>query len=356
MTVQTIQTEQSSSIRAAIAKASSKEDLTSEESENVMKEIMSGNATPGQIGALLTALHVKGETIEEISAFAKIMRKFATNIHPKISAPLLDTCGTGGDGYRTFNISTLTALVAAGAGCAVAKHGNRAMSSYCGSADLLEAFGMKIDLEPSAVETCIEKVGIGFLFAPKFHPAMRFASPVRKEIGIPTVFNVLGPLTNPANAPAQILGVKAQKLAKLMASVLQNLGIQRAYVVHGKPGIDELSIMGPSVAFKVTPQEIVEMKVTPEEFGMVKVKIDEITCRSKDQSVEIAGNVLLNRATPAQKNAVLLNSAFAIAAGKNISPQEGLEEAKQALENLRAYEKLKELIVQTGGSCRLNPP
>jgi anthranilate phosphoribosyltransferase len=352
----TTQIEQSSSIRAAIAKVTSKEDLTLDESENVMKEIMSGTGTPGQIGALLTALHVKGESIEEISAFAKIMRKFATGIHPKIKSPLLDTCGTGGDGFRTFNISTVTALVSAAAGCAVAKHGNRAMSSSCGSADLLESLGVKIDLEPRAVESCIEKVGIGFLFAPKFHPAMRFASPVRKEIGIPTVFNILGPLTNPANAPAQILGVKDQKLARVMARVLQNLGIQRAYVVHGKPGIDELSIIGPSLAIKVTPQEIIEEKVTPEDFGMARAKIDEITCHSKDQSVEIASNVLLNQATPAQKNVVLLNSAFAIAAAKNITPQEGMGEAKQALENLKAYEKLKEFIIQTGGACRLNPP
>ena len=351
----TVQIEESNSIRAAIAKASARRDLTSEEAENVMKEIMSGNATPGQIAALLTALHIKGETIDEISAFAKTMRKFATRICPKVTTPLLDTCGTGGDGCRTFNISTLTALVSAGAGCVVAKHGNRAMSGYCGSADLLEAFGMKIDLDPRVVESCIEKVGIGFLFAPKFHPAMRFASPVRKEIGIPTVFNILGPLTNPANAPAQILGVKSQKLAKIIAGVLQKLGIQRAYVVHGKPGIDELSIIGHSIAYKVTPQEIIEEKITPEVYGMTRVKLAEITCQSKDQSVKIAENVLLNRATEAQKNVVLLNSAYAIAAGKGITPQEGLEEAKQALEDLRAYRKLNELITQSGGTCRLNP-
>jgi len=346
------QIEQSSSIRAAIAKVTSREDLNLVESESVMKEIMSGVATPGQIGALLTCLHLKGESMEEISAFANVMRKFATQIHPKVATPLLDTCGTGGDGFKTFNISTLTALVAAAAGCAVAKHGNRAMSSHCGSADLLESLGVKIDLDPANVEICIEKVGIGFLFAPKFHPAMRFASPIRKEIGIPTVFNILGPLTNPANAPAQILGVKDIKLAKLMARVLQKLGIQRAYVVHGKPGIDELSITGPSLAIKVTPEEIVEEKVTPEDFGMARAKIDDITCHSKDQSVQIAMSVLRNQATQAQKDVVLLNSAFAIAAAKNITPQAGLKDAKQALENLRAYQKLTELITQTGGKPR----
>ncbi len=343
-------------IRAAIRAVLEKKHLTFAESEAVMKEIMSGAATPAQIAAFLTALRLKGETVEEISACAKVMREFAHQITPQVNAPLLDTCGTGGDGLRTFNISTVTAIVCAAAGIPVAKHGNRAMSSSCGSADLLEAFGVKIDLDPHLVLESIEQTGIGFLFAPKFHPAMRFASPVRREIGIPTVFNILGPLTNPASAQTQILGVASEPLAEQLAGVLQNLGVERAYVVTGHQGMDEISISGQTIAFQVTKGSIDRLLIQPEDLGFQREKLGDIVCDSKNDSVITALKVLRNEAKPAQKNAVLLNCAYAIAVAKQVTPEDGLDEARAVIESGGALAKLKDFVIQTGGKLPMEIP
>ncbi|OGC32854.1 anthranilate phosphoribosyltransferase, partial [candidate division WOR-1 bacterium RIFOXYB2_FULL_48_7] len=224
-------------LKEYIKKVVAGHNLTRDEAALSMDSIMQGNATPSQIASFITALHTKGESIEEITGFAQKMREHAVSIFPQ-QKNLVDTCGTGGDHSGTFNISTISALVAAGAGIAIAKHGNRSVSSRCGSADLLEALGVKIDLEPKLVEECINQTGFGFIFAPNFHKAMKYAAPTRREIGISTVFNILGPLTNPANAPTQLLGVFHEDLTVIMAEVLKNLGSKQAMVVHGFDGID----------------------------------------------------------------------------------------------------------------------
>ncbi|GAB4320210.1 MAG: anthranilate phosphoribosyltransferase [Promethearchaeota archaeon] len=340
-------------MKAAIRLVVGGEDLTFDQCESVMNEIMAGKATPAQIAAFLTALHVKGETAEEISACATVMRRYATRISPDVEGELLDTCGTGGDGLHTFNVSTVSALVAAAAGVPVAKHGNRAMSSSCGSADLFEALGVNLDAPPEVVKRCIETVGIGFLFAPKFHPAMRFASPVRREVGIPTVFNVLGPLTNPAGASTHLLGARNLELAKLMADVLHRLGMKRAFVAHGHGGIDEVSISGPTSLYEVTPAGVESFTVSPGDFGLPLAKLDEVVCRGKDLSVEAAVQVLENRASAAKRNLVLMNAGLAIAAGTGRTPEEGVELAKQVLEEGRAVETLKNFVVASGGTPRV---
>ncbi|MHA1734545.1 MAG: anthranilate phosphoribosyltransferase [Promethearchaeota archaeon] len=334
-------------IRAALKVVVGGNDLSFGASASVMKEMMSGKASPAQIAAFLTALHLKGETVEEISACAKVMREFANQIRPEVSGPLLDTCGTGGDGKNTFNISTVTAIVAAAAGCPVAKHGNRAMSSTCGSADVLEALGVKVDLDPDRVRESIEEVGIGFMFAPKFHPAMRHASPVRREIGIPTVFNILGPLTNPAGAQTHLLGVRDEKLAEVMAGVLQTLGVERAYVVHGSHGEDEISVSGSTVVFRVDPTSIERTTVHPGDFGMPVSKVAEIACQSKGESVAAALRVLRGESSEAETNVVLLNSAHAIAICKGISPEDGLGEARAVIEEKTGLAKLEEFATKT---------
>ena len=218
--------------------------LTEGEAAEIMREIMSGKVTNAQLGAFLTAMAIKGETIEEITGFSRVMRDFAKRIHPQVEGELLDTCGTGGDSIKTFNISTITALVVAGAGIPVAKHGNRAVTSKCGSADILEGLGVNINLDPEGVKICIEKVGIGFMFAPLFHPAMKHAMPTRRELKIRTVFNILGPLTNPANAKCHTLGVFKKELTPVMAKVLRSLDANHIFTVYNSCGIDEVAPVG----------------------------------------------------------------------------------------------------------------
>src|SRR5579883_2582584 len=261
-------------IREAIARVVAGENLTREEASTVMEEIMTGQATPAQFGALMTALRFKGETVEEIAGFASVMREFATRVSP--SRPVVDTCGTGGDGRGTFNISTTAAFVAAGAGATVAKHGNRSMTSQCGSADVLEALGVHITLTPTQVETCLEEAGIGFMFAQIFHPAMKFAAGPRREIGIRTVFNILGPLTNPARATAQVLGVPSPALVSQMAEALALLGTHHALVVHGEDGVDEISISAPTLIGEVRDGEIKTYRIAPEDFGIGRATLDDI--------------------------------------------------------------------------------
>jgi anthranilate phosphoribosyltransferase len=331
-------------LKDAIRKVVDGHNLTREEAAIAMDTIMRGDATPSQIAAFITALHTKKESIEEITGFAQKMREHAINIFPH-ARPLVDTCGTGGDHAGTFNISTVSALVAAGAGVSIAKHGNRSITSRCGSADVLEALDVKIDLEPKKVEACINQVGIGFIYAPNFHKAMRFAAPTRKEIGISTVFNILGPLSNPANATAQILGVFHEELTEIMAAVLKNLGVKHALVVHGHDGLDELSLCEKSRVTELKEGNIHTYYIKPEDFNLLRVKSDELTGGSAEENAEIALDILKNEEKGAKRQVVLLNAAAAIYVGglaKDLPA--GLELAAKSIDSGAANKKLNELI------------
>src|SRR6185436_15647454 len=256
-----------------LSKLSAGTSLDRDEAAEAMRLVMSGEATPGQVGGLLMALRTKGETVEEIEGLADTMLDFANPVDPP--APVVDTCGTGGDRSGTFNISTIAAIVVAGAGVAVAKHGNRAASSHCGSADLLEALGVKIDLDAAGVQRCLAEAGIGFMFAPVFHPAARHAGPVRGELRVPTVFNFLGPLTNPARPYAQVVGVSDERMLPLMAEVLARRGI-RAKVFRGEDGLDELTTTGISTVFDVRAGDVREGHLDPTTFGLARASVDDL--------------------------------------------------------------------------------
>lgn len=331
-------------IRDAIIAIVGGRDLSQVEAVTVMEQIMTGEATPAQIGAFLTALHLKGETDAEIAGMAEVMRQKAIPV--SFDGPLTDTCGTGGDGAHTFNISTAAAFVAAGAGLTVAKHGNRAMSSRCGSADVLEGLGVKIDLDADGVARCLREAGIGFMFAPHFHPAMRFAGPVRREIGIRTVFNLLGPLTNPARARHQVLGAASASLAAKLAHALSRLGTAHALVVHGDGGIDELSLSGPSLIYEVrageTPQQFT---ITPEEVGLQRAPLEALRGGDVATNVAIIRGVLTGADVGPRRDAVLLNAAAALVAGERAADlREGVALARASLDQGHAAQRLERLI------------
>jgi anthranilate phosphoribosyltransferase len=331
-------------IRDAIIAVVGGHDLSQAQAATAMEEIMSGEATPAQIGAFLTALHLKDETDAEIAGMAEVMRLKATPVY--VDGPVADTCGTGGDGSHTFNISTAAAFVAAGAGLAVAKHGNRAMSSVCGSADVLEGLGVKIELDAEGVARCLNEAGIGFMFAPKFHPAMRFAGPVRREIGIRTVFNILGPLTNPARARHQVLGVASAPLAEKLARALSRLATVHALVVHGDGGVDELSLSGPSLVFDVRGgQEPVRSTLDPAELGLHRAGPEALRGGDVATNVAIVRGVLDGSDRGPRRDVVLLNAAAALVAG-DLAPTmaAGLEQARASLDEGRAAERLARLV------------
>ncbi len=331
-------------IRESIKKVVEGRDLTREEAALTMDTIMRGDATPSQIASFITALRMKGETIDEITGLAEKMREHAETIHPHAER-LVDTCGTGGDMSGTFNISTVSALVAAGAGVVVAKHGNRSASSRCGSADLLEALGIKIDLEPKQVEACINQVGIGFIYAQRFHKAMRFAMPSRKEIGIRTVFNILGPLTNPAGASAQLLGVFHTNLTATMAAVLKNLGTTEAIVVHGMDGLDEISLSAETRISHLKNGKIESYTLSPEDLGLKRAGREELLGGSPQENAEIAIRILKKEDKGAKRQIVLLNAAAAIAvSGQVRDMKEGLKKAADSIDSGAAARKLEELI------------
>jgi anthranilate phosphoribosyltransferase len=331
-------------MKDAIKKIVEGKDLTRQEAALAMDTIMQGNATPSQIAAFITALRMKGETVDEITGCAEKMREHAVNIYPR-QENLVDTCGTGGDVSGTINVSTISALVAAGAGVPVAKHGNRSVSSKCGSADVLEALGVKIDIEPKKVEECITRVGIGFIFAPNFHKAMRFAMPSRKEIGIRTVFNILGPLTNPARATAQVLGVFNPDLTEMMAKVLGNLGVKHALVVHGMDGLDEISISDKTKVSHLKEGRVDNYFIKPEDFGIHKGKKEEIKGGSANENAEIALEILKGEEKGAKRNIVLLNAAAAIfVGGKAGDLKAGFKLAARSVDAGAARQKLEELI------------
>ncbi len=329
------------SIKEAIAKIAGGSALEMGEASDAMEEIVHGLATPAQIAAFAMALRMKGETAPEIAGLAKVMRQEALPV--KVSGDVVDTCGTGGDGLSTFNISTIAAFVASGAGARVAKHGNRAYTSSCGSADLLEALGVAIELRPDEVADCVDKVGIGFMFDPIFHPAMKHAAGPRKEIGVRTVFNVLGPLTNPAGASRQLLGVATASLAPVMGDVLELLGCQRAMVVHGQEGMDEVSLSGPTRIREVSNGSSRSYDLYPESLGFTRQPLEALKGGNAQQNAEIAEAVLRGEPGP-RRDVVLLNAAAALyAAGKAESLQEGVEMATTSIDSGAAAEKLRDL-------------
>ena len=329
-------------IVAAIGKLVEQQDLTEEEAAQVMRQIMEGGATPAQIAAFLIALRSKGETIEEITGCARVMREKATMIrapYPNV----IDTCGTGGDGSQTFNISTTAAFVVAGAGVPVAKHGNRAMSSRCGSADLLQALGVAIELSPERAETCLAEVGITFLFAPLFHSAMKHAIGPRREIGVRTIFNILGPLTNPAGAKRQLLGVSQQQFAEPMARVLGNLGSTRAFVVHGTDGLDEITLSGDTHITVLEEGRIASYTITPEQFGLRRAPLGAVAGGDALQNADITMTVLQGKPGP-HRDVILLNAAAALTvAGSATDLEAGLLLAAHAIDSGAALEKLRRL-------------
>src|SRR5690554_844559 len=331
-------------IQEAIRTVIAGNSLTIEESVDVFSEIMSGTATDAQISALIVGLRIKGESAEEITGAASVMHQKATHILPKNLDFVIDTCGTGGDGANTFNISTATAFVAAGAGAVVAKHGNRSVSSKCGSADVLEKLGVKLNISPESMTKCLEETGISFLFAPSLHKAMKYAINPRKEIGVRTIFNVLGPLTNPALAPSQLLGVFSPDLTETLATVLKNMKTHKAYVVYGFDSLDEISISAATRVSEVNNGEVNSYTIEPEQFGLKKASLASIEGGDAAFNSEIIKRIL-NGETGPTRDIVLLNSAFAIAAsGISQSPDEGFTVAKESIDSGKALQKLKELV------------
>ncbi len=344
-------------IRECIAKAAEHQDLTSEETRAVWEEITGGQATPSQIASLITALRMKGETVEEITAAARVMREKATRIPVDISddrdppgsdtpppPPLLDTCGTGGDQTHTFNVSTCTAFVVAGAGVRVAKHGSRSVSSSCGSADVCEALGIDLGLPPRKVADCIRLHGIGFLFAPSLHGTMKHAVVPRKEIGIRTIFNLLGPLSNPAGAQVQILGVYRRDLTERLAAVLENLGCRRALVVHGEDGMDEITTTGKTYVCELAEGRLRSYEIHPGDFGFSPALLEDLSGAGARKNARIVLEILEGRPGP-RRDMVLLNAGAALyAAGTASDIQEGIRQAEQSIDDGKAAARLRGLI------------
>lgn len=329
-------------IREAIHKAVAGFDLDESQAGAVMDMVMEGEASPAQIAALLIALRLKGETVEEITGFARVMRSKATPIRTRHET-LVDTCGTGGDGVNTFNISTAAALVVAGCGVPVAKHGNRAVSSLCGSADVLEALGINIDLTPDQKEECLDRIGIAFLFAPALHGAMKHAAGPRREIGVRTIFNVLGPLTNPAGANVQVLGVYSSDLVPKLAGVLSRLGTKGAFVLHGAGGTDEITPAGPAHICQVSGGKVLSYDLDPLELGIKRAPLDALRGGSPPENASIINSILTGEKGP-RRDAVILNAALALVASeKAVSIGDALKMAGQSIDSGGALKKLREL-------------
>lgn len=334
-------------IRESIAKLIDGHNLSRAESEGVMNEIMDGAATQAQMAAFLTALRAKGETVDEIAGCARVMREKAIAVKPR-RADLVDTAGTGGDGAGTFNISTTAAFVIAGAGLGVAKHGNRAVSGQSGSADVLEALGVNLDLTPAQVAQCIDGVGIGFLFAQKLHPAMKNVAPVRKELGIRTVFNILGPLTNPARPPAQIVGVYDARLTTTMANVLHALGVGAAFVFHSDDGLDELTTTGVNRVARLDNGEIYEEELDAGAYGLSRAARDDLRGGAPAENAHITRAILAGQERGAKRDVVVLNAAAAlVAGGKARDLREGLERANASIDLGAARRALDGLIARS---------
>jgi anthranilate phosphoribosyltransferase len=334
-------------IQEAVRKVIESSDLSREESREVFDEIMSGTATDAQIAALIVALRIKGETIDEITGAAEVMREKALPVIPDAADHVVDTCGTGGDGSNTFNISTAAAFVAAGAGACVAKHGNRSVSSKCGSADVLEALGVTIGIPVTQMKACLDEVGICFLFAPALHGAMKYAIGPRKEIGVRTIFNILGPLTNPARASNQLLGVFSASLTEPLASVLRNMGSRRAFVVHGLNRMDEISLCDSTRVSETVDGAVRTYTISPEDLGFARADIAAVAGGDARENAAIIRGVLSGK-KGAQRDIVVLNAAFAIvAAGLADTPAQGVSRAEEAIDSGAAEQKLALLIEKT---------
>jgi len=347
-------------IRQAIAKLVELHNLSEGEMIEVMNQIMSGECTPAQIGSFITALRMKGETIEEISGAARVMRERATPIRVGRNVldidrddinldqeTILDVVGTGGDGTNTFNISTTVSFVVSACGVKVAKHGNRSVSSACGSADVLEKLGVNLDVTPEQVERCINEIGIGFLFAPALHGAMKHAIGPRREIGIRTIFNILGPLTNPANADCQVMGVYREELVEKMAGVLHRLGCKRGFVVHGRDGMDEITLTGETAAAEVSAEGVRLFTITPEEFGFTRCSMQDLKGGDAVANAAIIRAVLSGEQGP-KREIVLVNAAYALlAAGRCATVLQGVTMATEALDSGRALQQMTRLAALT---------
>jgi anthranilate phosphoribosyltransferase len=333
-------------LKDALARVTAAQSLSADDAAAAMGEIMDGAATPAQIAAFLTALRMKGETVDEIAGCARAMRQRSVKVDPGPGV-VLDTCGTGGDGFGTFNISTIAAFVVAACGVKVAKHGNRAASSKCGSTDLLEALGVKIENPKEKLEKILRDVGIAYLHAPNFHPAMKHAGPVRKELGFRTIFNLLGPICNPAGANVQVIGVFAPHLVRPIAEVLQALGTSRAFTFHGHGGLDELSTTGENRAVDMNGGLITEWTIGPETAGLAAAKADDLRGGAVPENVAITKEILAGK-KGAKRDIVVLNAAIAlVAAGKTKTPKEGAERAAEALDSGAARKKLDQLAAAT---------
>ncbi len=329
-------------MKAYIQKLNHRENLTQSEIEAVMQEIMAGQAAQDDVAAFLLALREKGPTVEEITGAARIMRRFVIGIKTRHQR-ILDTCGTGGDKKNTFNISTITAFVVAGAGVVVAKHGNRSVSSKCGSADVLEAVGIKLDIEEQHLSECLNEVGIAFLFAQKLHPAMKNVAPVRKALGVETIFNVLGPLTNPALATHQIMGVYSRDLVEPMAHVLKNLGLQRALVVHGSDGLDEITTTGRTDVSEYNAGEVISYDISPEELGIPLAKPADLVGGDLPTHVKIFKSILNGRKGP-PRDIVVVNAAYGLYIAEQVKNiDEGIQAAQHSIDSGKARQKLEEL-------------
>jgi len=340
-------------IREAIEKIVKRVDLSESEMRGIFGEIMSGKATDAQIGAFAVALRMKGETVEEITGACRAMRERSVRISSGRESvdideeSIIDTCGTGGSGINTFNISTTVAFVVSGCGLKVAKHGNRAMSGRCGSADVLEALGVKLDTGPDMTQRCLIEIGIGFLYAPAFHGAMKYAVGPRKEIGIRTIFNLLGPLSNPANATGQVLGVYDAKLTGMIAKVLKNLGSKRAFVVHGMDTLDEITITGKTRVSELRGGRVRTYFISPEKFGMQRASLDDIEGGDPKENADILLSVLKGERNP-RRDIVLLNASAALVAGfKAKNFKTGIKMAAESIDSGRALDKLMRLIEMT---------
>ena len=348
-------------IKEAIAKVVERQDLSEEEMIGVMDQLMGGEATQAQIGSFITALRMKGETVAEITGAARVMRARATPIRvgavididrDEINVDretIIDTCGTGGSGTRSFNISTTVALAVAACGVRVAKHGNRSVSSACGSADVLEKLGVNLDVTPEQVAQCVEKIGVGFLFAPALHGAMKHAIGPRKEIGIRTIFNILGPLTNPAGADRQVLGVYREELVEPLAQVLSDLGCKRGFVVHGSDGMDEITLTGPTLVAEISNGTVELQTIEPELFGLERCQLSELQGGDAECNAEIVRSILSGEQGP-KRDVVVLNGAYAlVAAGQANSLTEGMEQIQAVLDEGYALAKLDALVRMTNG-------
>ncbi len=335
-------------MQAALHVLSEGRPLSGHDAREAMEYIASGRATEAQVGAFLAALRVRGESAEEIATFGRVLQQHAVSIRPQVAGPLVDTCGTGGDGCRTFNISTAAAIVAAGGGVPIVKHGNRSVSSSCGSADVLEALGVKVDLPPDRVCRIVEETGIGFLFAPNFHPAFRNAARARRDLGFHTVFNVLGPLLNPAGAPSRLMGVYSPSIVRTLAEALDRLGAKRAMVVHGA-GLDEITNTGETRVAELSQGAIREYAITPEEFGLPRSSRNALMGGTPEENAGAILSVLRGVEGP-MHDVVVMNAGAAIyLGGKAGDLGEGIQKAQNSIRGGKALGKLEALIDATGG-------